>query len=33
MSTTYNKGTDIDGIDFVEEFKDGRWFKSSQLHI
>ena len=33
MSTTYNKGTDIDGIDFVEEFKDGRLVKNKSVYI
>ncbi len=32
MSTTYNKGTDIDGIDFVEEFKDGRLVKVKSIY-
>ena len=32
MSITYNKGTDIDGIDFVEEFKDGRLVKVKSIY-
>ena len=32
MNTTYNNGTDIRGIDFVEEFADGRLVKIKSIY-